>query len=289
MKWLALCLLFVLTPGLADELGQDFKQWQSERDEEIAGPEGWMTLVGMHWLETGRYTLGSSIDNDIVLPGGLPRLGVLQVDGSEVHFQAHSEDDLPLIDGQPTFTSTLKVDIAGSAHSVISLGSLRLFVVQRGGLALRVRDLEAPARLNYSGTRRFEFDQTWRIEADFEPHPDGRTIEYLDAKGFTRTSANPGRVVFERNGKAYSLEVASEPGEKMFLIFADQTNGKQSYGAGRFLYAPWPSDGRTVLDFNRAHNPPCVFSEYANCPLPPRGNRLRLRVTAGEQVPTDKG
>ena len=125
MKWLALCLLFVLTPGLADDLGQDFKQWQSERDEEIAGPEGWMTLVGMHWLETGRYTLGSDMDNDIVLPGGLPRLGVLQVDGSEVHFQAQSEDDLPLIDGQPTFASTLKVDIAGSAHSVISLGSLR--------------------------------------------------------------------------------------------------------------------------------------------------------------------
>lgn len=283
MKLIVLCLCLALASVQANEFELSHDQWRAQRDEEIAGPEGWMTLVGMHWLKPGRYAMGADADNQIVLPKGPKNLGSLIIDESGVSFEAANADDPPLIDGLPTAFARLAVDVAGSAHSVISVGSLRLFVVQRGSLALRVRDLESPQRLNYAGIPSFDLEPSWRINARFEAHSKGQTIEYLDALGFTRVSANPGRVVFERNGESFSLETASEPGEKLFLIFADRSNGRQTYGAGRFLHAPWPEDGHTVLDFNRAYNPPCVFSEYANCPLPPPGNRLQLEVTAGEQ------
>lgn len=285
MKWIALCLSLSLAPVMADDLRYAHDKWVKERDVEVAGPEGWMALVGMHWLAPGHYDLGSGAGNDIVLPKGPESLGSLTVSGSEIQFQAIADGDPPLIDGQPTMSAALVVDIAGSDHSVISVESLRLFVVMRGALALRVRDLESPGRLNYTGIPSFDYDPSWRIKARFDRHPDGRTIDYLDAKGYPRTSANPGRVVFERDGETFFLEAASEPGERLFLIFADQTNGRETYGAGRFLYAEWPVDDQAVLDFNQAYNPPCVFSEYANCPLPPKGNRLRLAVTAGEKTP----
>jgi uncharacterized protein (DUF1684 family) len=149
---------------------------------------------------------------------------------------------------------------------------------------LRVRDARARTRTGFVGIENFPIDVGWRYDARFEPHPPGKTIEIANVIGQLDAMPNPGAVVFERDGQTFRLEAVDDGDGTLFLIFADRTNGKQTYGAGRFLYADAPVEGRTVVDFNRAYNPPCAFNAYSTCPLPPPENRLDLAVTAGEKT-----
>jgi uncharacterized protein (DUF1684 family) len=171
--------------------------------------------------------------------------------------------------------------------TVLELGDLRMFVICRGGdrLALRVRDRAAPALAAFTGMEHFPIDPAWRLTGRLEPDDADEPIEIVDVTGIVTREASPGRVVFEREGRSWNLRSLEGDGGALWLIFGDATNGTETYGGGRFLYSEPPGDdGSVVVDFNMAYNPPCVFSPYATCPLPPAENRLTLRIDAGERM-----
>ena len=278
-----------------EQHAQAIEAWRAERVERLRQPGGWLSLVGLHWIEPGTHRVGSGQDNDIVLAKGPARLGTLVLDGGALRLTPAAGAGLEL-DGHGAIGASqdaaagvipLQPD-SSAAPSVIRFdgGKGSIVPIERGGrLALRVRHADAATRTGFTGIDHFDVDPSWRIEARFEPHPPGSTIEIANVIGQLEPMPNPGAVVFERDGQRYRLEAVDEGDGQLFLIFADRTSGKQTYGAGRFLYADPPAAGSdaVVVDFNRAYNPPCAFNAYSTCPLPPPENRLDLSVTAGEK------
>jgi uncharacterized protein len=265
------------TPDPAAEV----ETWRAERLERLQRPDGWLSLVGLHWLEPGTHTIGSAAENDIVLATGPERLGRVVVDEGEVGFIAAAGVGASLggvpIDGEAPLEAGARVTFNG--------GDASLQLLERSGrFALRVRDANAATRIGFIGIEHYPVDLSWRFDARFEPHQDERTIDIVNVLGMVEPMPNPGVVVFERDGREYRIEAVDEGVPQLFLIFADRTNRNETYGAGRFVYVDWPAEGGpTVLDFNRAYNPPCAFTPYSTCPLPPPENRLDMAVTAGER------
>jgi uncharacterized protein (DUF1684 family) len=180
----------------------------------------------------------------------------------------------------------LQPDTSGSP-TILQHGSLKFYVIKRSErFGIRVKDSQAKALREFAGMESFPIDPAWRVVARFEPYTPPREITVPNVTGEPTREIVPGALVFEKGGKTFRLEpVAEEGSEELFIIFGDQTNGFETYGAGRFLYAPQPdSAGRVPLDFNIAYNPPCVFTPYATCPLPPPQNKLAVRIEAGEKA-----
>jgi len=279
---LLLAAVLALTPA---EHAAETEAWRTQRVERLQAPAGWLSLVGLHWIEPGSHSLGRAADNDIVLSTGPARLGRIESKDGTISFTAAPEAGAT-VDGQPaSSTVALKPDSSG-APTVVAFdgGEASFMLIERNGrLGLRVRDARAPTRSGFTGIEHYPVDLSWRVEARFEAHPPGKTIDIANVLNAIEPMANPGALVFEKDGKTHRLEAVDEGDGQLFLIFADRTNRKDTYGAGRFLYADPPVDGRTVLDFNRAYNPPCAFNAYSTCPLPPPENRLDLAVTAGER------
>ena len=264
---------------------QVIEQWRASRVERLKQPQGWLSLVGLHWIEPGTHRIGRADDNDIVLMTGPEHLGTLRFEAGKVWF-APAENAGATIGDAPVATEVeLHADSSATPNVLgFDQGEATAQVIERGGrFGLRVRDARARTRAEFAGIENYAIDRGWRFDARFEPHPAGSTIEIANVIGQLEPMANPGRVVFERDGQTYQLEAVDEGDGSLFLIFADRTNGKHTYGAGRFLYADAAVDGRTVVDFNKAYNPPCAFNAYSTCPLPPSENRLDLAVTPGEK------
>ena len=287
MRWMLAATLFTgiaCAQAPADHARQ-VEEWRKARVERLRQPQGWLSLVGLHWLEPGTHAIGRAADNGIVLATGPQQLGTIEFAEGKVRFTAAPESGAKIGEAAPVGTVELAPDSSGAPTTLaFDGGEATLQVIERGGrYGLRVRDARAKTRSGFVGIEHYPTDAGWRYEARFEPHPPGRTIEIANVIGQLEPMANPGAVVFEREGKTYRLEAVDEGDGQLFLIFADRTNGKHTYGAGRFLYAQPAVDGRTELDFNKAYNPPCAFNAYSTCPLPPPENRLDLAVTAGEK------
>ena len=272
----------------------EVERWHAERDRRLRSPDGWLTLVGLHWLTPGEHELGQHPSNAVRLSGrGVPPLAghLLVTDDLEASVRPHHEAALTH-DGVPiTGELPLIADTDGDP-TVIELGSLRMHLILRGAhherLGLRVRDTEAPAFAAFSGVPRFPVDPAWRLEARLERPPEPRTIPVPDIVGDVLDESSPGDVVLPLPGGEQRLHAMEEEDDKLWLIFGDATNGEQTYGAGRFLVTgPVAADGSVVVDFNLAYNMPCVFSPYATCPLPPEGNRLTVPIPAGEMLPAE--
>jgi uncharacterized protein (DUF1684 family) len=169
--------------------------------------------------------------------------------------------------------------------TVVASGDLSFHVIHRGSYALRLKDRRAPTLVGFTGIENYPVDDSWRFDARFVPAEPGRTIEIADVLGQVNPMPVLGTVEFERGGESYRLlGLAEEDSEALWFLFADRTNGRETYGAGRFLYSDGlPENGRVIIDFNKAYNPPCAFTDYSTCPLPPQQNRLDLAVTAGEK------
>ena len=266
---------------------------QEVRDQRLARlqqPDGWLSLVGLHWLQPGNSFVGSGATKGVRLAIGPDELGLITVERDTVRFRANPAAGLTF-DGQPAGrgTRTLATDADGGTPTVVGFnqGDASFVVIRRGGrFALRVRDALAPTRTGFAGLDYFDVDPSFRFDARFEAHPPGQTIRIVNVMGIEEPMANPGVVVFEKDGVEYRLEAVDEGDGRLFLIFADRTSGHESYPAARFLYAEQPADGgTTVVDFNLAYNPPCAFTEFSTCPLPPASNRLDLRIAAGEKKP----
>jgi uncharacterized protein (DUF1684 family) len=165
-----------------------------------------------------------------------------------------------------------------------------MYVIERGGrFALRVKDPESARRRSFRGLDWFPVRESYRVTARFVPYEPPKAIPIANVLGTVEPMPSPGYVVFSLNGREFHLDpVLEDPAAKeLFFIFRDETAGKQTYPAGRFLYADLPKDGRVVLDFNKAYSPPCAFTSFATCPLPPRQNRLDVRIEAGEKRPAE--
>jgi uncharacterized protein len=262
----------------------EIRAWHQKRIANLTSEDGWLTLVGLHWLKEGDNSFGSAAENALHFPAGTPaRMGTFTVKGDKVALAVQRGVSLTRGD-QPFTGGELRSDAEGQPD-VLSLGTLRFYVIRRGErFGIRVKDTESETRKKFQGIPTYPVSTAWRIEGRFEPAPTPRKLSVPTVLGTVEEMSSPGTIVFTMNGQEYRLDPVLEPGsDQFFIIFADQTNRTETYGSGRFLYAAPPTDGKVVLDFNRAYNPPCAFSSYATCPLPPPQNRLKLRVEAGEK------
>ncbi|MET0582395.1 MAG: DUF1684 domain-containing protein [Pseudoxanthomonas sp.] len=261
--------------------------WRNEREQDLLKPDGWTSLVGLHWLELKAHYLGSGTGSGIRLAVGPPKLGMVEQRDGHVYFTPESGVALTL-DGEPLTGKAELKDDHDAAPSLLGFddGKGGLSVIKRGQrFALRVKYADAPTRLQFAGLDYWPADPGWRIVGKFIPHPPGKTLPIVDIIGTATDAPNPGAVEFVREGKTYRIEAMGEPNNELFLVFADGTSGHGSYPAGRFIDAPGPdAQGRVTVDFNRAYNPPCAFTTFATCPLPPPENRLTLPIAAGEKI-----
>jgi uncharacterized protein (DUF1684 family) len=265
----------------------EVEEWQAARVRGLEQPDSWLTVVGLIWVEEGLTSIGSDPDNDVVFPGEdvPPRLGTLTWHDDTFLFQfdpaatarrpAEAADSIPLTvdsQGRPT---------------VVTYGSLTWFLIERyGQIGIRLKDSEAEARLSFHELDSYPIDLAWRIAGRFDRYDPPREFPQPNVLGMPSTSTSPGAVVFEVDGEEYRLDVTGNPDARQYMIvLGDETNGTETYGGGRFLNVEAPGDdGWVVLDFNKAHNPPCVFTAFATCPLPMRQNRLAVRIEAGEKM-----
>jgi uncharacterized protein (DUF1684 family) len=274
-----------------DELArerQDLAQWKAHRVASLTSETGWLTLTGLFWLKPGTNTFGRAKSNTLVLdnPSLAERAGSFVMDGHTVRFVADKNGGITH-DGKPVGTIELASDLT-SEPTLLKSGSLTFYLIERvGKLGVRVRDSENPHRKNFAGLQYFPVNDSWVVDARFEPYTPHRKIPIVNILGLTEDMDAPGALVFTHDGKEYRLDaVLEEPADReLFILFADGTSGKETYGAGRFMYVPLPSqDGLVRLNFNKAYNPPCAFNTFATCPLPPPQNRLRsVRIEAGEK------
>jgi uncharacterized protein (DUF1684 family) len=265
---------------------QELEQWKTKRLATLKSEDGWLSLIGLFWFKEGENRFGSAPSNEIVLPEGkVPaQAGTLRLTAGKVTLEARPDSGITSA-GQPVTTLELKSDEDGTP-TMLELGSLSFHVVKRGErLGLRVKDRANPARAEFKGTDYYPADRRWVVNARFEPYEPPKQVPILNVLGMETEETAPGALAFEVGGREYRLQALKEKGEEqLFIIFADQTSGKETYGAGRYLYADPPdASGRVTLDFNRAYSPPCAFTRYATCPLPPAQNRLPLPVEAGEK------
>ncbi len=265
-------------------LETETREWHQKRISNLTSEEGWLTLVGLHWLKEGANRFGSAPDNDFDFPASAPaHIGTLTRKGDTVTLAV--QPGVTLKKGGQPFTGGQVRDDSTGAPDLLEVGTFRFFVIRRGDkLGLRVKDTEAEARKKFHGIPTYPVSAAWRIEGRFEPAATPRTLAVPTVLGTVDDMPSPGTVVFTVDGQEYRLDPVQEKGsDQFFFIFGDLTNRTETYGAGRFLYSALPKDGKVVLDFNRAYNPPCAFSPYATCPLPPSQNRLKLKVEAGEK------
>lgn len=275
-------------PAAEDGYPRAIAALRATRVDRLTTPDGWLSLVGLHFLNPGANRIGRANDNDIVLAAGPAHFGTATLtDEGRVVF-APAAGVAATIDGQPAREAAeLRPVLGATKPPLVAAGTVSFFVIERGGKkALRVKDSASPRRAHFVGLEYFPIDPGWRIEARWEPFERSRQIPITNVLGQTSPGIVPGRAVFEHAGKTWELVPLDEgPGEPLFFVFSDATSGRETYGASRFLYAARPPEGaRTItLDFNLAENPPCAFTPFATCPLPPKENRLPFAVTAGEK------
>jgi len=267
----------------------DVEAWSQSRIASLLAPVAWLSLAGLYWLEPGSSTFGADTTNRLVYapPGrALPaRVGTFSLGPEGIHFDA--DPDVTVTSKHGTITS---VDMAfdGDEPTVLRTGALEWRIIRRADqLAVRLWDTLSEIRMGFAGIERFPVSLDWRFAARFIPSDPPDTIEVPNILGSINRTPAPGVVEFRHDGRKYRLAMwkDSDDPANYFTAFADRTNGGASYGGGRFLWVDAPdADGWTVVDFNRAYNPPCVFTEFATCPLAPRQNRLPFAVEAGEKM-----
>ncbi|MDH3216787.1 MAG: DUF1684 domain-containing protein [Candidatus Krumholzibacteria bacterium] len=285
---LAAALPVLLAAGLAACGGGAYRrevdEWHEKRLERLRSPEGWLSLVGLFRLEEGANTFGSAADNDFVFPEKAPaHAGVLRLEGGVVTVEPSGDAGIT-VDGKPVAPMPLASDTTG-APTVLEMGPLRFYVIARpSGLFVRLKDREAELISLFESIERYPVREKYRVAARFEPYEPSKMLTIPNIMGYESIEACPGALVFTLDGQAYRLE-PTVSGDEFFVVFGDETSGVETYGGGRYLYTAMPdAEGRVILDFNRAYNPPCIFTHFATCALPHADNILPVRIEAGEKT-----
>lgn len=255
----------MLMPGSYTD---SIREWQRQRDVSLRSPTGWLTLAGLFWLKSGDNSIGSADSNDFLLPKAAPaKLGRLRLEGGKVTFVK--------ADG-----SAQNLSYSDQKPDVVQAGAISFFVIKRGDrLGIRVKDSASPVLKSFEGMKYFPVNAALHFQAKLIPEP--KKIPILNVLGHTELEDSPGIVEFTYKGEKYHLRPIYE-GDTLFFLFKDPTNKTQTYQAGRMLNTPLPANGSVDLDFNKSYNPPCTFTPYATCPLPPKENTLPFPVEAGE-------
>lgn len=273
---------------------EEILSWRQMMDERLRADDGWLTLTGLFWLDEGENVVGSDPASDVILPNSAPDcVGVINFSDGTATLVVNNRFPTT-VDGQSVSSSVLLDDHNARGASRVDVGSVSFHVIKRGDqYGVRVRDRENPARKDFKGRIWFPVDPAYRIVARFVTHPSARMMEIENMLGGTTLMQNPGYAEFELGGSMIRLEAFSSRDDEVWFVFRDATSSTETYGAGRFLYAPIQPDGTAVLDFNKAYNPPCAFTVYSTCPLPPKENILSIRIEAGEMLlpeqPTPSG
>jgi hypothetical protein len=287
------CLgLAALTAFAAETVTVDYQrsiaEWRARREAKLKAEDGWLTVVGLTWLKEGANRVGSNANFEVRLPKSAPAsVGTLTLKSGKVRFTPVPGIAVTM-NGAPAKETDLKPDVDAS-YDRLAIGRVKFFIIKREDkFGVRIKDNDSWARREFSGLKWYPVDPSWRVKAKYIPFDKPHTLIFDTAVGVKEQDQSPGYVTFQRNGKEYRLEPVVDDNE-LWFVMRDQTSGKTTYGASRFLYAEMPKSGikqpgALEIDFNKAENPPCVFTDFATCPLPPPQNRLALAVTAGEQM-----
>lgn len=266
------------------EYSKELKEWKNSRLERLKSERGWLNLAGLYWLEEGINSTGSDSSNDIVFPEATPDFcGEILKSGDSVFFELDNNQIIS-VNGKIKEEARLIPDTQGDP-TILEVGKFRWYIIKRDSLyGIRFRNLEHPRIKKLDHIPSFKPDLKWRKKARFTAYDQPDTIWVPTVIGIDEMYLVPGKLEFRHEGRKYEL-LPFLAGKGLFLIIGDKTSAKETYAAGRFMYTEAPDEkNQVILDFNKAYNPPCAFSPFATCPLPPRENRLNLRVTAGEKA-----
>jgi uncharacterized protein (DUF1684 family) len=286
--WRVVALLGGLLLVLQARAGADIVaigKWRAQRLASLTSETGWLTPVALYWLKEGENTFGRAATNALALDDAAlpPQAGSFWMHGASVTYVARVVGPVTL-EGKPVGRVEMIPDIQDKPTQ-LGAGPLRLLVIQRAGhLGVRIRDTVSPRRAGFRGLQYFPIGDRWAVDARFDPYVPARSLTIVNILGMQEQMSSPGAIVFTQDGREWRLDTILEaPGDDaLFVMFSDSTSGRETYGAGRFLYIPLPHGGRVRVDFNQSENPPCAFTDFATCPLPPPQNRIALRVDAGE-------
>ena len=262
----------------------EVEQWDQKRISRLKEETGWLNLAGLFWLKEGENKFGSAKNNDIIFTFGPGQIGSLFLIDSIVTIKVNP--GVEVLHNGTSVSEMIMNDDYSDSTTFLQTGSLKWNIIKRTkGFAIRLRDLSSKLVKEFKGIERFPINVDWKIEAKFNIYDPPKKIMIPDVVGTVDEESSPGAAVFEVDGKTFSMDALDAGGSRIWFIFADETSGEETYGAGRFLYTDKPDSlGKVILDFNKAYNPPCVFSKFATCPLPPKDNYLKLRITAGEKM-----
>ena len=269
--------------------------WRTQHVADLQKPDGWLSLVGLEWLQPGETSIGSAADNKIHLPADAPaHLAVLKLEDSSVMLLAPKEG-FPAglqIDGAPAKEQILRADPDKDKFNArVAIGTLNFYVIRRADdFAVRVKDEKSPARTGFHGLNWFEPNGAYHVSAKWTPYVPAKAVLLDRLVGKSYSLPVPGVAEFTLQGRTFRLEPVLEDPKvaKLFFILKDTTSTETTYPACRFLYTGFPDHGldqpgELVLDFNHLENPPCAYTPYATCPLPPAGNRLTIALPVGER------
>lgn len=268
---------------------QEILDWQKSRNKELKSPKGWLTLVGLHWLQEGRNKIGSDPSNDIVFPDfAANKVGDLYLENGELYFRAFGESFISKND--KGFREGTMFSDASRVPTELSHKSLYFYVIRRGKkFGLRVKNTLAKERFEFKGIKNYDINKNFRYTAKVTKTGTKDSILINDISGIETMYRIENTLSFEEKGKTYDLIAFDGGKDKYFIVFSDETNGKGSYSGGRFIYVDKPMTGSefVLIDFNKAQNPPCAFTDFATCPIPPPENHLEFEVKAGEKMSKD--
>ena len=285
------CFILIISLLLLFSCGETFDEgkykeelavWTKTRMQKLKAEEGFLNLAGLYWFDQGEYILGSDSTSHLVFPTSFPaKFGSIFVAGNQVIFTPTVEGFT--IESDPLEQTTMIYDEEEEIVSTIEYGSYRWFVIKRGSdLGIRLKDYDHPLLQEEISIHRYPVNSKWRFEAEFVAYDAPRTMTLQNITGQQVEYSVPGKLVFNIEGVSYSIDPIME-GEEYFLIFSDETSGIATYGSGRYMYADRLEEGRLVVDFNKSYNPPCAFTDYATCLIPPPENRIQLAIEAGEK------
>jgi uncharacterized protein (DUF1684 family) len=267
-----------------DEHTKEIKEWQKRRIEGLKKKDGWFSLAGLYWLKEGGNTYGSDKSNDIVFPEGTPPF-IGRIILSNGNVKTIINDDVKVFHDSVEIKEISMQNDTQRNTTILTHGTFSWYAILRDGsrYGIRLKNSENPPLKDFDGIDTYPIDKKWRIEARWAPYDPPKVIVVPNVTGTSEEDTSKGALVFNIDEKEYRLDALGS-GERLFIIFADETNGEETYGAGRFMSVARPdSTGKTYIDFNRAYNPPCAFTRYATCPLPPKDNYLKVAITAGEK------
>ena len=261
------------------------EKWRADREANLKKESGWLSVAGLFWLKEGTNTVGAGETFDIRLTENFKAGKFGQIDFANGKAVLKVESGVEAQSNGKSITGP--VDLVSDEKgkpTEIHTGTQTFFLIKREDrYGIRLKDSNSEARRNFAGLHWFPINEAYKVIAHLEPGTEDKEVKVPNVLGGSFTMKSPGRLRFTLEGKEYSLRAVEEDDGSLFLIFADQSNGKETYKPGRFLYADKPVNGETVLDFNKAENPPCAFTPYATCPLPPPENKLAAEINAGEK------